>query len=144
MSPARPGAFNANFAPDTLEAFKALCRQQGKAYTKVLEQFAELYLDSSGTLFDQLSVPASAEVNRVVPASSSITTRGSTLVELLDRVETLEGNGQEFASAFEMLIHRVETLEEQTSSKELERRVEHVEKAVQYKQKKTRTEKSEE
>ena len=111
MSPARPGAFNANFAPDTLEAFKALCRQQGKQYTKVLEQFAELYLKSNGTLLEELSVPSTGEAGVPVPASSSITTRGSTLVELLDRVETLEGNGQEFASAFEMLIHRVEALE---------------------------------
>ena len=140
MSPARPGAFNANFAPDTLEAFKALCRQQGKQYTKVLEQFAELYLKSNGTLLEELSVPSTGEAGVPVPASSSITTRGSTLVELLDRVETLEGNGQEFASAFEMLIHRVESLEEQTSSKELEKRVEHIEKAVQYRQKKAKTE----
>ena len=48
VSPARPGAFNANFAPDTLEAFKALCRQQGKKYTKVLEQFAEIYTEIRG------------------------------------------------------------------------------------------------
>ena len=135
----RPGSFTANFSPPTLEAFKTLCRQQGKQYTKVLEQFAELYLRSDGTLLDALSVPSTGEASTAVPASSSINTRGSTLVELLDRVETLEGNGQEFASAFEMLIHRVETLEEQTSGKELEKRVEHVEKAVQYKQKKAKT-----
>ena len=106
----------------------------------MLEQFAELYLKSNGTLLEELSVPSTGEAGVPVPASSSITTRGSTLVELLDRLETLEGNGQEFASAFEMLIHRVESLEEQTSSKELEKRVEHIEKAVQYKQKKAKTE----
>ena len=112
MSPARPGAFNANFAPDTLEAFKALCRQQGKAYTKVLEQFAEMYLDSNGTLFDQLSVPASAEANHAVPpASSSITTRG-TYAEMLERLERVEADDREFVSAFEILIHRVEALEQ--------------------------------
>ncbi len=106
----------------------------------MLEQFAELYLKSNGTLLEELSVPSTGEAGVPVPASSSIATRGSTLVELLDRLETLEGNGQEFASAFEMLIHRVESLEEQTSSKELEKRVEHIEKAVQYKQKKAKTE----
>ena len=106
----------------------------------MLEQFAQLYLKSNGTLLEELSVPSTGEAGVPVPASSSIATRGSTLVELLDRLETLEGNGQEFASAFEMLIHRVESLEEQTSSKELEKRVEHVEKAVQYRQKKAKTE----
>ena len=106
----------------------------------MLEQFAQLYLKSNGTLLEELSVPSTGEAGVPVPASSSIATRGSTLVELLDRLETLEGNGQEFASAFEMLIHRVESLEEQTSSKELEKRVEHIEKAVQYRQKKAKTE----
>ena len=55
VRPARPGAFNANFAPDTLEAFKNLCRQQGKAYTKVLEQFAEIYLKQGGAMLDEMT-----------------------------------------------------------------------------------------
>ena len=41
-------------------------------------------------------------------------------------------NGREFVSAFEMLLHRVETLE----GKDLEQRVGHLEKAVQYQKKK--------
>ena len=80
MSPARPGAFNANFAPETLEAFKALCRKQGKQYTKVLEQFAEIYLKSEGAVLEQMSVPSSMETvgssRHHGGASSSITTRG--------------------------------------------------------------------
>ena len=54
MSPARAGAFNANFAPDTLENFKQHCKQNNKQYTKVLEKLAELYLQSDGAI---LSVP---------------------------------------------------------------------------------------
>ena len=108
MSPARPGAFNANFAPDTLEAFKTLCRQQGKKYTKVLEQFAELYLKSNGTVLEQMSVPSSGEASA---ASSSITTRG-TYAEMLERLERVEADDREFVSAFEILIHRVEALEQ--------------------------------
>ena len=116
MSPARPGAFNANFAPDTLEAFKALCRQQGKQYTKVLEQFAELYLKSNGTLLEEMSVPSSGGA---VAASSSITTRG-TYAEMLERLERVEADDREFVSAFEILIHRVEALEQKMGGTEEE------------------------
>jgi len=139
VSPARPGAFNANFAPDTLEAFKALCRQQGKQYTKVLEQFAELYLKSNGSVLEEMSVPSTGESDFSIPASSSISTRRSTLEDLLDRVTNIETNDQEFVSAFEMLIHRVESLEGQVTCKDLEKRVGHLEKAVQYRQQKSKT-----
>ena len=108
MSPARPGAFNANFAPETLEAFKALCRKQGKQYTKVLEQFADLYLKSEGAVLEQMSVPPTADT---VAAASSITTRG-TYAEMLERLERVEADDREFVSAFEILIHRVEALEQ--------------------------------
>ena len=108
MSPARPGAFNANFAPETLEAFKALCRKQGKQYTKVLEQFAELYLKSEGAVLEQMSVPQTAGT---VAAANSITTRG-TYAEMLERLERVEADDREFVSAFEILIHRVDALEQ--------------------------------
>ena len=134
MSPARAGAFNANFAPDTLEAFKTLCRQQGKKYTKVLEQFAELYLKSDGTLLEDLSVPSSGEA---VAASSSITTRG-TYAEMLERLERVEADDREFVSAFEILIHRVDALESQVTCNELQKRVDHLEKAIQYRQQKSK------
>ena len=134
MSPARPGAFNANFAPDTLDAFKALCRQQGKQYTKVLEQFAEMYLKSNGTLLEEMSVPSSGGT---VAASSSITTRG-TYAEMLERLERVEADDREFVSAFEILIHRVEALESQVTCNELEKRVDHLEKAIQYRQQKSK------
>ena len=134
MSPARPGAFNANFAPETLEAFKALCRKQGKQYTKVLEQFAELYLKSEGAVLEQMSVPPTADT---VAAASSITTRG-TYAEMLERLERVEADDREFVSAFEILIHRVDALESQVSCNELEKRVDHLEKAVQYRQQKSK------
>ena len=134
MSPARPGAFNANFAPDTLEAFKALCRQQGKKYTKVLEQFAEIYLKTNGAVLEEMCVPSSGEA---VAASSSITTRG-TYAEMLERLERVEADDREFVSAFEILIHRVEALESQVTCNELEKRVGHLEKAVQYSQQKSK------
>ncbi len=111
MSPARPGAFNANFAPDTLEAYKNLCRQQGKQYTKVLEQLAEIYLKTNGKVLDDMTVPSPVMTSGAVPASSSINTRGDTVEELLERMERVEADDREFASAFEMLLHRVEAIE---------------------------------
>lgn len=46
--PARPGAFTANFAPDTLNKFRETCKRSGLQYTKVLEELATLYLESEG------------------------------------------------------------------------------------------------
>ena len=46
--PARPGAFTANFALETLDDFRETCKSSGLQYTKVLEELAELYLDSKG------------------------------------------------------------------------------------------------
>ena len=48
--PQRPGAFAAQFAPETLQRFKDLCRQQDKAYSKVLERLVhkELAFFKSG------------------------------------------------------------------------------------------------
>ena len=74
MSPEQPGAFKINFAPDTLEAFKDLSRLQGKQYTTVLEQLAEAYLKTNGTLLEDMSAPAPAATSKPVPASSSINT----------------------------------------------------------------------
>ena len=120
MSPARPGAFNANFAPDTLEAYKNLCRQQGKQYTKVLEQLAEIYLKTNGKVLEEMSVPSPAMTSGAVPASSSINTRGDTVAELLERMERVEADDREFVSAFEILIHRVEALEAKVGGNEEE------------------------
>lgn len=129
--PARPGAFNANFAPETLESFKAVCRDRGEKYTKVLERFAVLYIQTRGEVLEQMSVGSSGASTSPVASSNPITTRG-TYAEMLERLESVESNGREFVSAFEMLLHRVETLE----GKELEQRVGHLEKAVQYQKKK--------
>tara|TARA_B100000674_G_scaffold282902_1_gene234099 strand:+ start:641 stop:985 length:345 start_codon:yes stop_codon:yes gene_type:complete len=112
--PARPGAFNANFAPETLESFKAVCRDRGEKYTKILEQFAQLYVQTNGEVLKQLSVGSSGASTSPAGASSPITTRG-TYAEMLERLESVESNGREFVSAFEMLLHRVESLEEKVN-----------------------------
>ena len=104
------------------------------AYTKVLEQFAEIYLKTDGKLLEEMDVPTSVEATA---ASSSITTRG-TYAEMLERVERVELDNREFVSAFEILIHRVEALESQISCNELGKRVEHLEQAVQYREQKSK------
>lgn len=43
-------AFSARFRSDTLEAFKGICKNQNKQYTKVLESLAEAYIRSGGEL----------------------------------------------------------------------------------------------
>ena len=110
--PVRPGTFNANFAPDLLESFKSVCRERGLKYTKVLEQFAQLYVSSNGEVLEKMLSDAPRSINNVpTPASSSITTRG-TYAEMLERLERVEADDREFVSAFEILIHRVEALEQ--------------------------------
>jgi hypothetical protein len=137
VSPEQPGAFNINFAPDTLEAFKNLSRIQGKQYTTVLEQLVEAYLKTNGKLLEDMP-PAPSATSKPVPASSSINTRGDTVAELLERMERVEADDREFVSAFEMLLHRVEALEGQVTYKDIEKRLEHLEKAVQYKNEKSK------
>ena len=46
--PARPGAFTANFAPETLNEFREKCKSSGLQYTKVLEELAVLFLKTKG------------------------------------------------------------------------------------------------
>ena len=135
MSPTAPGAFSSSFDPDILEAFKALCRNQGKQHAQVLEALMRRYLESQGLLLDEASVPSLTET---VAASSSITTRG-TYAEMLERLERVETDNREFVSAFEILIHRIDALEGQVICKDLEKRVEHLEKAVQYRERKFKT-----
>ena len=53
--PQRPGAFAAQFAPETLQRFKALCRLQDKAYSKVLERLALLYVETDGGILSSAS-----------------------------------------------------------------------------------------
>tara|TARA_Y100001968_G_C19073518_1_gene579566 strand:+ start:7 stop:375 length:369 start_codon:yes stop_codon:yes gene_type:complete len=55
VSPARAGSFNANFSPETLDNFKALCKEQSRQYTKVLEKLAELYLGSGGEILNSIT-----------------------------------------------------------------------------------------
>ena len=114
---ARPGAFNVNFAPDTLDAFRSLCKDQGKQYTKVLERFAELYIATNGEILNSISSVPSP----VAPQNSSKVNSGaddaSTLLQvLLRRVEKLEKGEVEVVDDVEDLNQRLLKIEGQQSS----------------------------
>ena len=113
---ARPGAFSANFAPDTLAAFRDCCSRQGKQYTKVLEQLAVVYLEGDGAM----PVPASTK-GKNSGTDPSISKALAELSQRLEQVEEEDKNGYEHLEAL---------IDEQT------KRIEHLEKAVQYRDKK--------
>ena len=115
-SMARPGAFSANFAPDTLAAFRDCCSRQGKQYTKVLEQLAVVYLEGDGAM----PVPASTK-GKNSGTDPSISKALAELSQRLQQVEEDDKNGYEHLEAL---------LDENT------KRIEHLEKAVQYRDKK--------
>jgi hypothetical protein len=83
----RPGAFAANFNPETLNRFRDLCKQQGRQYTKVLERLAEFYLETGGAVLDGASVPSPETKMRQVQVESL---QNKLTEDLLIRVEMLE------------------------------------------------------
>ena len=88
--PQRPGAFAAQFAPETLKRFKDLCRQQDKAYSKVLERLALLYVETDGGILSAVGsegVPSKGVQKRQVQVESL---QNKLLEDLLKRVEILE------------------------------------------------------
>ena len=89
--PARPGAFNVNFAPDTLDAFRSLCKDQGKQYTKVLERFAELYIETNGEILNASSpVQSPVAPQKKTKGAKGVDDASTLLQDLLQRVEKLE------------------------------------------------------
>jgi len=115
----RPGAFAANFSPDTLNRFRDLCKQQGKQYTKVLERLAELYLETDGQVLTaacslRQSVPPVQGKHSIPPmehTGNATASLDSLHSEILQRLESVEADDREFVSAFEILLNRVEALE---------------------------------
>lgn len=112
MSPARQGAFNANFDPDTLNRFRDLCRQQGKQYTKVLERLAERYLETDGEVLKS-ALPVVTHTHPETVAT--IPDIGKLLNDLLGRVEQLESDyriaDEHLEGLLEAITERVEALE---------------------------------
>jgi len=115
----RPGAFAANFDPDTLNRFRTLCKGQGRQYTKVLERLAVLYLETGGGVLEGSPAPtaptASVQARHSIPpmehTGNATAPLDSLQSEILIRLESVEADDREFVSAFEILLNRVEALE---------------------------------
>ena len=90
MSPARPGAFAANFTPDVLDRFRELCKQQGKQYTKVLQLLAELYLETEGGVLDGRVTTSPTDPDKKKRQVQVESLQNKLLEDLLKRVEVLE------------------------------------------------------
>ena len=91
--PQRPGAFAAQFAPETLQRFKDLCRRQDKAYSKVLERLALLYIETNGAVLMDHASPGApvAAAQGVQKRQVQVETLQNKLLEdLLKRIEILE------------------------------------------------------
>ena len=110
--PARPGAFNVNFAPDTLDAFRSLCKDQGKQYTKVLERFAELYIETNGEILNSTStVPSPGAPQKSGKGAKGADVASTLLQDLLKRVDKLEKGEIEIVDDVEDLNQRVSKIE---------------------------------
>ena len=91
--PQRPGAFAAQFAPETLQRFKDLCRRQDKAYSKVLERLALLYIETNGSVLMDHSSPAAPVTSAPGVQKRQVqveTLQNKLLEDLLKRIEILE------------------------------------------------------
>ena len=91
--PQRPGAFAAQFSPETLQRFKELCRGQDKAYSKVLERLALLYIETNGSVLADRSTSDSSVSSAPGVQKRQVqveTLQNKLLEDLLKRVEILE------------------------------------------------------
>ena len=91
--PQRPGAFAAQFAPETLQRFKDLCRSEDKAYSKVLERLALLYIETNGAVLVDRSTsdaPVASGQGAQKRQVQVETLQNKLLEDLLKRIEILE------------------------------------------------------
>ena len=91
--PQRPGAFAAQFAPETLQRFKDICRSEDKAYSKVLERLALLYIETNGAVLVDRSTsdaPVASGQGAQKRQVQVETLQNKLLEDLLKRIEILE------------------------------------------------------
>ena len=107
----RAGAFSANFDPDTLDEFRSFCSSRGEKYTKVLEQLAVLYLNSSGEVLSG-ATGVSVPPPRTLGAQQTTTNTTSPVDEdLMRRLRRLEENDEFNSETFETIFKRLEDVE---------------------------------
>ena len=82
-----PWCLAAQFAPETLSKFKTLCKEQDKAYTKVLERLAVLYIETNGAVLNAAPAPSGQSGNKRQVTVESLQNK---LEDLLKRIEVIE------------------------------------------------------
>ena len=92
--------------------FKEFCRAQGLSPRAVLDQLAELYVNSQGAVLQTSGLEGGHHSMPPAP----VPLPEETTSELIERIERLECDDREFVHAFEVLIHRVEALETRLGS----------------------------
>ena len=95
------------FVSPSRKQFKEFCHAQGVSPRTVLDQLAALYVSSQGTILQGAEQQGSS--HSIPPAPVPLPEE--TTSELLERIERHECDDREFVHAFEVLIHRVEALE---------------------------------
>ena len=95
------------FESPSRKKLKEFCRAQGVSPRAVLDQLAALYVSSHGAVLQRSELQVSSHSMPPAP----VPLPEETTSELIERIERLECDDREFVHAFEVLIHRVEALE---------------------------------
>ena len=98
MSPARPGAFAANFDPDLLDSFRNHCKAEGRQYSKVLEKLAHTYVLTNGEILEWADkVSALSEEVRTLKKQLAFAEQGQSKAgAVAERIEV--GDGESLAT----------------------------------------------
>ena len=108
-------AFSARFRSETLEAFKAICKNQNKQYTKVLESLAEAYIRAGGEL-RQAVIECLKEGSSESEVSALLGGGVGVGLDLADRIQEIEATTKsslmEVKGSSESLDLRLASLEE--------------------------------
>ena len=108
-------AFSARFRSETLEAFKSICKNQNKQYTKVLESLAEAYIRAGGEL-RQAVIECLKEGSSESEISALLGGGVGVGLDLADRIqeieETTKSSLMEVKGSSESLDLRLASLEE--------------------------------
>jgi hypothetical protein len=108
-------AFSARFRSETLEAFKGICKNQNKQYTKVLESLAEAYIRTGGEL-RQAVIECLKEGSSESEISALLGGGVGIGLDLADRIQEIEATTKnsilEVKGSSESLDLRLASLEE--------------------------------
>ena len=120
MSPARPGAFAANFDPETLDSFRNYCKECGFQYSKILETLAELYVETKGKcmLYMQTEEMVVEDMEEIKRLAALLDAAG---IAYKDGQTADDYRRQQFEEKTDLLLQEIETLKNRVSKLEEKR-----------------------